>query len=238
VDSSSPQGGIRTAFEVNLNLNHLLQDIQDVRERIRSAFHADLFLMLANAVDTRMTATEVAMRSEEKLVQLGPVLERVHNEMLDPMIETTFLRMLESGAVPPPPPELQGMEINVEFVSMLAQAQKAIGTNSVDRLVSNLGVVAQMKPDVLDKFDADEWVDAYSDMLGVDPNLIVASENVALLREQRNAALAAKEQAAMAQQQAATVRDLSQSPTGGQPNALTDVMNMFSGYNSPTATEV
>lgn len=239
VDSVSPQGGIRTAFEVNLNLQHLLADIQDVRERIRSAFHADLFLMLANAVDTRMTATEVAMRSEEKLVQLGPVLERVHNEMLDPMIEITFLRMMEAGALPPPPEELQGMELNVEFVSMLAQAQKAIGTNSVDRLVSNLGVVAQMKPEVLDKFDADEWVDAYSDMLGVDPNIIVAGKDVALLREKRNAAMAAKEQAAMLQQQAATVKDMAAAPTNpNQPNALTDVMNMFGGYNSPSATEV
>ena len=30
------------------------------------------------------------------------------------------------------PEEMQGMELNVEFVSMLAQAQRAIGTNSID----------------------------------------------------------------------------------------------------------
>ena len=238
VDSNSPQSGIRTAFEVNLNLQHLLADIQDVRERIRSAFHADLFLMLANAVDTRMTATEVAMRSEEKLVQLGPVLERVHNEMLDPMIETTFLRMLEAGVIPPPPQELEGMELNIEFVSMLAQAQKAIGVNGVDRFVANLGTVAQMKPEVLDKLDADQWVDAYSDMLGVDPSLVLATENVALLRQKRNEALAAKEQAAAMQQQASTVQTLAKSPTGGEPNALQDIVSMFSGYNSPSAQEV
>jgi len=238
VDSNSPQAGIRTAFEVNLNLQHLLADIQDVRDRIRSAFHADLFLMLANAVDTRMTATEVAMRSEEKLVQLGPVLERVHNEMLDPMIEITFLRMLEAGVLPPPPQELEGMELNVEFVSMLAQAQKAIGVNGVDRFVANLGTLAQMKPEVLDKLDADQWVDAYSDMLGVDPSLVLATENVALLRQKRNEALAAKEQAAAMQQQANTVQSLAKAPTGGEPNALQDIVGLFSGYNSPTAQEV
>lgn len=231
-------GGIKTAFDVNLRLDHLLMDIQDVRERIRGSFYADLFLMLANATDTRMTATEVAERHEEKLLMLGPVLERLHNELLDPLIDITFTRMVEAGIVPPAPEELQGMELNVEFVSMLAQAQRAIGTNSVDRFVGNLGAIAQMKPDVLDKFDSDQWADSYSEMLGIDPKLIVAGDQVAVIRTAREKALQAQTQMAMMQQQAKTTRDLAQSPTGGQPNALTDIMNMFSGYNSPSAVEV
>lgn len=231
-------GGIKTAFDVNLRLDHLLMDIQDVRERIRGSFYADLFLMLANATDTRMTATEVAERHEEKLLMLGPVLERLHNELLDPLIDITFTRMVEAGIVPPAPEELQGMELNVEFVSMLAQAQRAIGTNSVDRFVGNLGAIAQMKPDVLDKFDSDQWADSYSEMLGIDPKLIVAGDQVAVIRTAREKALQAQAQMNMMQQQAQTARDLAQAPTGGPPNALTDVMNMFSGYNSPSAVEV
>jgi len=224
--------GIKTAFEVNLNIQHLLEDIQDVRERVRGAFYADLFLMLANATDTRMTATEVAERHEEKLLMLGPVLERLHNELLEPLIESTFNRMLEAGLIPPPPEEMNGMEISVEFVSMLAQAQRAIGVNSIDRFVGNLGAVAQFKPDVLDKFNADEWADAYSDMLGVDPNLIIGNQQVAMVRKARNDALAAKEQMAAMQQQAATAKDLSAATTG-QDNMLTNVIDMFSGYNTP-----
>jgi hypothetical protein len=239
VDAANPQAGIRTAFEVNLNLDHLLRDIQDVRERIRGAFYADLFLMLANATDTRMTATEVAERHEEKLLMLGPVLERLHNELLSPLVERTFIKMLEMGVVPPPPEELQGMDLSVRFVSMLAQAQSAIGTNSVDRFVGSMGIVAQMKPEVLDKFDPDEWADAYGDMLGLDPRLIVPSDKVALVREARNKAMAAKEQTALLQQQASATKDMAMAPTNpAQPNALTDVMNMFSGYNSPSAVEV
>jgi hypothetical protein len=120
---------------------------------------------------------------------------------------------------------------------MLAQAQRAIGTNAVDRFVGNLGAIAQMKPDILDKFDQDQWADIYADMLGVDPSLIVADKDVALLRDARNQALAAKEQAAVMQQQSQTVKNMAQAPTQGQ-NALTDVVNMFSGYNSPSAIEV
>ena len=229
--------GIKTAFEVNLNLNYLLADIVDCRDRVRGSFYADLFLMLANMQNTRMTATEVAERHEEKLIMLGPVLERLHNELLSPLVDMTFTRMIEAGMVPPAPAELQGMDLNIEFVSMLAQAQRAIGTNAVDRFVGNLGAIAQMKPDILDKFDQDQWADVYADMLGVDPSLIVADKDVALLRNARNQALAAKEQAAVMQQQSQTVKNMAQAPTEGQ-NALTDVVNMFSGYNSPSAVEI
>ena len=226
--------GIKTAFEVNLDLNALLMDIQDVRERIRGSFYADLFLMLANATDTRMTATEVAERHEEKLLMLGPVLERLHNELLNPLIEITFTRMVEAGAILPPPPELQGMELNVEFVSMLAQAQRAIGTNSVDRYVANLGAVAQFKPDVLDKFDSDQWADAYADMLGVDPKIIVPSDKVALIRKARNEAQAAQAQIESMKTASEAARNLGATPTGMGSNAAMDIMGQFSGYNSPT----
>ena len=230
------QGKIETAFNVNLNLQHLLMDIQDVRQRINSSFYADLFLMLANATDTRMTATEVAERHEEKLLMLGPVLERLHNELLDPLIDNTFNRMVEANAIPPAPDELQGQELSVEFVSMLAQAQRAMGTNSIDRYVNNMGMVAQMKPDVLDKFDSDVWADSYADMLGVDPKLVVAGEKVAKIRQER-----AQAQQAMAQQeQNAQMIDnavkLNNAKTG-EPSMM-DVVGQFSGYNSPSPLEV
>ena len=233
VDTAVQNGGIRTAFEVNLNLNHLLEDINDVRTRISSSFYADLFLMLANSNLGRMTATEVAERHEEKLLMIGPVLERLHNELLDPMIEMTFNRMLIAGLVPPPPPEMQEQDINVEFVSMLSQAQKAVGTNSVDRFVGNLGAIAQMKPDVIDKFDSDAWADMYSDMLGVDPNLLVGDTDVAKLREQRAQAAQQQAQAEQLNQGADTAQKLGQVQTqNGQSNAANDVIGMFSGYQS------
>ncbi len=228
------QGKIETAFNVNLNLNHLLADIQDVRQRINSSFYADLFLMLANATDTRMTATEVAERHEEKLLMLGPVLERLHNELLDPLIDNTFNRMVEANLIPPAPEELQGQDLSVEFVSMLAQAQRAIGTNSVDRYVNNLGMVAQMKPDVLDKFDSDAWADGYADMLGIDPKLIVAGERVAKIRQDRAQAQQAQAQADAQQQAAENMSKLGKNDAGN----MQDILNQFSGYNSPSPMEV
>jgi len=230
------QGKIETAFNVSLNLDHLLRDIQDVRGRINSSFYADLFLMLANATDTRMTATEVAERHEEKLLMLGPVLERLHNELLDPLIDNTFNRMIEAGLIPPAPEELQGMELNVEFVSMLAQAQRAIGTNSVDRYTNTMGMIAQMKPDVLDKFDSDKWANAYAQMLGIDPELIVPDRQVARIRQERAQAQQQMAQKEAQQQAVENMTKLNNSKTG-EPSMM-DVIGQFSGYNSPTPLEV
>jgi hypothetical protein len=236
-----PGGGaaIGSMFEVNLNLQYLLMDIQDVRQRINASFFADLFMMISQQpADGNMTATEVAERHEEKLLMLGPVLERLNNELLYPMVETTFTHMVEGGAVPPAPEEMQGMALNVEFVSMLAQAQRAIGTNSIDRFVGNLGVVASMKPDVLDKFDSDKYAEVYSDMLGVDPNLIVADDKVAIVRDARNKAQAAQAQAAAVEQASKAARNLGATPTGGGSNAAQDMINQFAGYGSPSGVEV
>jgi hypothetical protein len=227
VDSAQPGGGIRSAFEVRLDLSHLLGDIQDVRGRIRETFYTDLFLMLANQSNARMTATEVAERHEEKLLMLGPVLERLHNELLDPLINMTFDRMLLAGVLPPPPPELHGVDLNVEYVSMLAQAQRAVATNGIDRFVGNLGQVASFKPDVLDKFDSDRWAEEYSDMLGVDPSMIVADEKVAIIRQQRAQAQQAAAQAQQHNMAADTAQKLGNVDTGGK-NAATDIMQMFS----------
>lgn len=228
VDSTGPGQGVRSAFEVNLDLSHLLEDIQDVRGRIREAFYADLFLMLANSTRTNMTATEVAERHEEKLLMLGPVLERLHNELLDPLIENTFSDMLEAGIVPPPPEEMGEQDLQIEFVSMLAQAQRAVQTNSVDRYITTIGAIAQSKPDVLDKIDTDYIADAYADMLGVDPQMVVGNERVALIRQQRAQAAAQQQDMEAAQAMAGTAKDLAR--VGPEPSALTNVIDMFSGY--------
>jgi len=230
VDQVSQGSGVRSAFDVNLRLDHLLADINDVRQRINSAFYADLFLMLANSSNPNMTATEVAERHEEKLLMLGPVLERLQNELLDPLIEITFDQIMETGLAPPPPEALQGHDIQVELISMLAQAQRAIGTNSIDRFVVNLGQVAQFKPEALDKFDADRWVDVYSDSLGLDPEIITSDDKVEAIRQQRAQQQAAQAQAEQIQQAADTAHKLAGAKTGEQ-NALTDVTSAFSGYS-------
>lgn len=234
VDATGPGGGVRAAYDVNLRLDYLLADIQDTRERVRSAYYADLFLMMANDTRSGTTATEIAERHEEKLLMLGPVLERLQNELLSPLIDITFDRMASAGILPPPPPELEGKNLDIEFVSTLAQAQRAVAAAGTDRLLGTLGTLMQMKPDTVDKVDLDQVLDDYGGLFGVNPKIIVPDEIVAQMRQQRAQAQQAAEQgAAMAQaaESAKTVGDINM-------QGVTDILSQFQGYNSPISTEV
>ena len=235
VDQVSPGGGVRTAFEVNLNLNHLLEDIQDIRARVRSGFFADLFLMLANApADGRMTATEVAERHEEKLLMLGPVLERQHNELLSPLIDIAFDKAARAGILPPPPPETQGMDLKVEFISVLAQAQRAVGAQSTDRMLGTIASMAQLWPEVRHKVNALQAVDEYAEMYGVPPRIIVPDD-------QAQAAIEADARAAQAAQAAAMakpVADAAKATGEIDVDNTQQVLTQFMGYDSPSPQEV
>ena len=228
VDSMGPNQGVRSAFDVNLNLQHLREDIMDVRERIRSAYYADLFLMLANDNRSGITATEVAERHEEKLLMLGPVLERLHNELLSPLIDTAFDYAARAGILPEAPPELEGMDLSVEFISVLAQAQRAVATQGMDRLLGTVSQMAAVKPDVLDKLNFDQSVDEYGDAYGVSPKIILPDSEVAALRQQRAAAMQAQQAAATAPQVVESAKTASEIDTGN----LQDVLTSLQGYSS------
>ena len=234
VDATGPGGGVRSAYEVNLRLDYLLADIQDTRERIRGAYYADLFMMMANDRRSGTTATEIAERHEEKLLMLGPVLERLHNELLSPLIDITFDRMLDAGILPPAPPEIEGRELNIEFISTLAQAQRAVAAAGTDRLLGTVGTLMQMKPDIIDKMDLDQVVDDYGALFGVNPKIVVPDDVVAEIRATR-AAQAAQAQAGAA---AAEMAKMAKDASGVDPQGVQDVMNMFTGYGSPSAVEL
>ena len=234
VDSMGQNQGVRSAFDVNLNLQHLMIDIQDVRERIRSAYYADLFLMLANDTRSGITATEVAERHEEKLLMLGPVLERLHNELLSPLINTAFDFAARAGILPEAPPELEGMDLNVEFISVLAQAQRAVATQGMDRLLGTVGQMAAVKPEVLDKLNFDQIVDEYGNAYGVSPKIIVPDNEVAALRQQRAAAMQAQQSAATAPQAVESAKTASEIDTGN----LQDVLTSLQGYSNVSPAPV
>ena len=230
-DPSAPTGSIKSMFEVDLNMQYLLDDIRDVRSRIDKAFYADLFQMISNMEGVQpRNQLEISARQEEKLLMLGPVLERLNNEMLEPKIEITFAKALAAGILPPPPPEMLAQDVNIQFVSMLAQAQRAVGTGNVDRLLGTIMSIAPVKPDIMDKLDTDQLVDHYADLLGTDPSLIVADDKVVLLRAARAKQMQQQQAMAMAPQAADTAKTLSQTPTDGN-TALDAALKGLTGYS-------
>lgn len=180
-----PADSIRSMYEVNLPLQYMIQDIKEDEYRINAAFYADLFLMMAQSDRREITATEVAERHEEKLLALGPVIERLGNEYLDQTIERAFEIMVHHGEIEPPPEEIQGMPLKVEYISVLAQAQQQVGIGAIEKFLSFTGYAAQFFPEATDKVDIDQAIDEVGSMLGVPQRVIVSDEKVAQKRQVR-----------------------------------------------------
>lgn len=209
VDENESQKGMRPLHEVNLQIQPLLLDIQDHQQRINKAFFVDLFLMLSQTDRRQITAREIEERHEEKLLALGPVLEQINQDLLDPLIDITFEIMLKQGRIPEPPDELKGTDIKVEYVSIMSQAQKLVGLAGVDRFSDRVGQVAQYNPSVLDKINTDQLIDVYGDMTSVPAGIIRSDEEVLQIRNQREQAQKAQEQAMLIQQGANAASSLS-----------------------------
>jgi len=166
------------------------------RQVIQRNFFVDLFLLMAQVPEGRMTATEVIQRNAEKMLILAPTLGRLMSELLNPVINRTFNIMLRAGVIPPAPASLRGQEYVIEYTSPLAKAQRAADLNSMSNFLGMVGQMASFVPTVLDKLNSDDIVDRQADMHNVPPSIVRSPEEVAQIRQQR-----AQQQAQMAQMQ-------------------------------------
>lgn len=184
--------GVRELFKVEFGINELEGKMGQIQERINSAFFADLFLMLSQTDRREITAREVAERHEEKLLMLGPMLERLQDELLDPLIDRVFGIAYRAGIFPPVPELLQNKDLRVEYISILAQAQQAVSVGAVERAAGFVGNLAAVHPEVLDIPDWDQTVRDYYEQIGVSANNLKDPKKI----EQIRAARARQEQMA------------------------------------------
>ena len=204
--------------QVKANLpaaENLINRLENILQR---HFHNDLFLMISDAHKT-MTATEVAERNAEKMLMLGPVLDRLRSELFQPLIERVYGIMDRRGIVAFPPEHLAGQGVNVEFISILAQAQKQAGIGGLSQTIGFAAQVYPMWPEIVDKLNFDEMMDSWAEMQGIAPNLIRSDEDVAQLRQQRAQQQQAAQIMAMMQQGADAAAKGSQAMKNMQPPA-------------------
>ena len=228
--SSGEQGSLKPIYQVEPRVNELRADIGAIENRIDKAFFVDMFLAISQAEGVQpRNQLDLMQRNEERLLQLGPVLERVHNEWLDDMIDRLSEQAMQRGLVPEAPEALQGKKLKLRFISSLAMAQKAVAVQSIERTAGFVGQLAAIKPEAPDKFDADEAINTYGAAIGAPSEIILGDDEVQAIRQQRAEAEAKAQQAAMDQQIAETTaigagaaKDLASADTSGK-NALTDL---------------
>lgn len=234
--NTDPNNAIRPLFQGQLDIGTLESKIMRTEDRIKRKYSTDLFLMLDQLDKGQMTAQEVMARNQEKLAQLGPVVERLQSEFLNSVIERTYNILDRNGVFPPIPDEvldlMEGQEIKIEYLSPLAQAQKMSGLTAIEQGIAFTGQVAQLDPNVLQRVDFADAVAKYLDRIGVPATMIRSEEEYQQLMEQQQKAQEAAQQEAMAQQQmqqaaplAQAAKNLTDAANDGNP-ALREMMGM------------
>ncbi len=201
-------------YMVNPQIQELKEDIGGVERRIDNAFFVDLFLAITNMEGIQpRNQLELAERNGEKLLQLGPVLQRVEGvDFLDSMISRTFNQMVRAGLVPPAPEEIRSQKLEVKYISTLAQAQRAVDTGSIDRLAQFTGGLVSVGLSDGKVFDGDEAVRTYGSLIGTPAKLLT---DQTVVDEQRAAEAQAAEQA---RQLEAATRGAQAAAAAGQVN--------------------
>lgn len=226
IDVPTGREGLRPIHEVSARIDAIGGEIQEHTQRINQAFYVDLFMMIAMSdARERVTRREIEEKHEEKMLMLGPTVERQTQDMLNQMIDRAFYLMSDNGMIPPAPKEIEGTNLRVEYLGVLAQTQKLVGTISLERFTGFVTNLSAVFPGVLHKVDADQVVDEYASATGISPDVVRSDDEVAEIR----AAEAKAQQAAMAAQQnamaAQNVQTLSKADMSGD-NALTRLAEM------------
>jgi len=153
---------------------------QQRRDSIRGVFYVNQLMMQQGP---QMTATEVIQRNEEKMRLLGPVLGRLQSELLKPLIDRVFNILLRNNQLPPAPEFLSGQDIEIEYVSPLAKAQKSTELQSIMRAIEILGSLANVAP-VFDYVNFDNLVKHLADIVGVPQKILKSQSQVNAERQQ------------------------------------------------------
>jgi hypothetical protein len=212
------RSGTRDRLEpLNIGANNPLGLSMEEQRRtaIRSAFFVDQLIM---GEGPQMTATEVIQRTEEKMRLLGPVLGRLQAELLQPLINRVFNILVRQQAFPPAPDNLKELDLDIEYVSPLAKAQRSGDVQSVMRLFELIGPMGQLDPGVFDYMDTDGMVKYLIKVLGVPASVVRGEDEVYQVRTER-----AQQQAQ--QQQMAEMAQMAEAAGNAAPalNAVDDL---------------
>lgn len=181
---------------LNISGNMAVNDklIQMFQDKIAKAFFIN---QLQLNEGPQMTATEVNQRTEEKLRLLGPILGRLHNELLKPIIDRVFEIMMDEGMFDEAPAELSGKQLEIQYTSQIAKAQKVSEADTFPRFLGIIAPMVQIKPEMLDNMDSDALYRYYAGLLNLPEQITLDPAKVRQLREGR----AQQQQAMMANAQ-------------------------------------
>jgi hypothetical protein len=176
--------------------------LENIRSRINQAFFWDQ-LQLIQQRD--MTATEVMQRTDERLRFLGPILGRLNNELLKPIIDRTFDILRRRGKFKKPPKALaKKPNLQIVYTSQIAKAQRTGEANTLLKVLQACGPMLQVQPDLLDNINGDGVIRYMANVFGLPQEMMNDQKAVGATRKARAEAQQQQADAMMRQQEAET----------------------------------
>lgn len=194
----SPGKGMRSIYETNFDLEHVTQDIGMIQQRVKVGLFNDLFLAISSQPTEDVTATAINAKRQEAMALLGPVVENLLSESLQPKLRRIFGIAKRKGLLPPVPKSLQNVALDIQFVSILAVAMKAANLSGIEATVKLTGELMAIKPDIADYINAQELLSEYSEMVGNKAKILNSPDVVQAIQQKRAQDQQHMQQAAMA----------------------------------------
>lgn len=184
--------GLSPVYEVNPRVLEVENIIEKLKDSIKEIFYNDLFSMILNTAERSRTATEVNELKEEKMVLLSPLLQQIHSG-LNRVIDWVFQESVSLDILPEPPAEIMGENMEIEFVSTLAQAQKAVKISAMERFTTfTVNLAQNLDASLKNKLNANKIIDDYADYANISPEQIVPTSSVE--KQKQNAEEAQKQE--------------------------------------------
>jgi len=153
---SDPQKVV-TPVNTGINFPVGIDREEKIQQAIERHFKVEFFTLLSQYEGSSRTATEIIELQGEKAAVLGRPVNRLNTETLEPIIDRVFDMEFAAGRLPPPPPELSGARLEVDFRGPLAQAQKKLfEVQGLSHGLAQIAPVLEIKPEVEDIVDWDE----------------------------------------------------------------------------------
>lgn len=212
-----PNAGVRPAYQIQANLESFLQLETSLNDKIDRCFFVNLFLMLMNFDKNNMTAQEVAERQQEKIMMMGPILYRLQTELLEPLVSLLFGIALDNKILPIPPQGIGGLPIKIEYTSILAQAQRALGVQQIQRVVAFVQSWIQAtggSSQIALGIDEDQMLREVCNMEGTPARINLDQAAIDQKKEQLAKQQAQQQQMAMAEQASKVGKNIGSIPTG------------------------
>ena len=194
--ATTPNAGVRTLYDVKLNLGALREWITDVREAANQSFFTDLFKTMINDDRPGITAYEIAEKKAEIMNMLSPIVNSLNNNQNNQAVSRMYNIAKRMGKLPKMPKELVGQKLQIKYISILTQAQRMMGLQAIQDTCGFFANNQQVFPTMNDNFNSDNAARGFMDDIGLPKSYIMDLKQMQKTRDAR-----AKAQAQAQQQQ-------------------------------------